>query len=176
MDKFTQFEAKLLKLLKKDTCDLYAYSNNIEGSCAYNECLAIDRCWQSYLRLKEVKDRDITYLIKQTFKKLNDILTGPLLFHDKATSIRLIETLRRVGFKYCNIKFKQTRWNKYRRDKLCKRVCKVKQDGSNTTEKCELHSRKERRKVKIHKFLKDQFDPIGLRDMVDITTEYVNNP
>jgi hypothetical protein len=51
-------------------------------------------------------------------------------------------------------------------EKICGIVCTVKQS------KCGTHSKKERRKVKIHEFLKDEFDPIGLRDVVNLTSDY----
>ena len=159
MDKFKQFKVKLLKKLREMNEVCYWRYQNVWHH--YSDYTYIDKLWKSFLKIPDQEEIDVTMLVKKTVKGTwgRNCRLYPTC-RDKIAYDQLMKTLHKVGFKYCGIKLKS-------RQTFCDKVCTIEQ------EKCGLHSREERRKVKIHQFLKDQFDPIGLRDVVNLTSDYV---
>lgn len=168
MDKFKLFKVKLLKKLQERISLWRSYSRGNKEYCYHDYYLDLNCLWISYLKITGI-EVDVTSLIKHTFKKIKKIpylkyktLQCPVSIGDKIMYDKLIKTLHKVGFKHCGVRLKTTH-------KICEIVCTVEQKG------CGIHAKKERlkvRKVKIHQFLKTQFDPIGLRDLVNLTANY----
>jgi hypothetical protein len=161
MDKFMRFKIKLLKKIQDKSTN--PYYERAYYKLYYDYYLDLDRIWKSYLRIKDINDLNVMSQVKQTFKSITpyrNIYTTSSYDGDYIAYSKLVKTLHKVGFKQCGVELKG-------RPIQCLNVCTVEQG------KCGVHSRKERRKVEIHQFLKVQFDPIGLRDVVKITEEYV---
>jgi hypothetical protein len=151
------FQTRLHKVLRKDV-DWYSYAKYGKLYKYYKHYAHINLIWRSYLKSPD-KDIDTRRLARKTFKVMKRIycrwFDGDQVAYDS-----LVNTIRKVGYIQCGIELKSDSYYK------CKNICTIEQG------KCGIHSKTEKRKIKIKEFLKIQFDPIGLRDMVIVTSLY----
>ena len=168
MEKFKHFKVRLLNKLEEDVSEWKPYKRRRRWCLFHNHFIDISRIWNTFLKIPDREEIDVSLLMKKTFKVIKSLCAlydDPWhryhhCYDDDDAYDELIKTLHKVGYKPCGVFLKRCR-------RQCFNMCTV---GPG---KCGVHSQKERRKIKIHQFLKDRFDPIGLRDVVNITAEYV---
>ena len=114
---------------------------------------SLNHLWKKYLKIQDQVDEDVSTLVRKTITSVKKTLPSDRYFPHNIEYKALLITLYKVGYTFCEYK-------------LCDMVCSI------GDAKCILHLREEQWLLKSRLHIRDIFNPIGLRDQVDIVFYY----